>query len=77
MKWKSSVLLAVAVCAGFIMGTLAGCAQPDNPEPKAAPPPPPPTDKELKVPKVGSGKAAYGASDRYQKAFNRKNKADE
>jgi hypothetical protein len=75
MRSKTCALVASLVASAGLGGLLSGCSQPDNPPPAAAAPPPAPTAKETEVPKKTSGGQQYGKSDRYQKAFEKLNKA--
>jgi hypothetical protein len=74
MRSKTCALVASLVASAGLGGLLSGCSQPDNPPPVTAAPPPAPTAKETEVPKKTSGGENYGASSKYQKAFEKLNK---
>ncbi|MGC8643368.1 MAG: hypothetical protein ACP5XB_26215 [Isosphaeraceae bacterium] len=51
-RTRRTSLFSLSVLLVSFISFLPGCAQPDNPTPKAAPPPPAPKPEELVMPKV-------------------------
>ena len=70
MKSMSPFRLVLSPIVAWLLLSVGGCSQPDNPTPVKATPPPAPKPEETKEHKDKTGKA-YGAGERYKKAMNK------